>query len=82
MENRTNQIMSLETGRDYFINRQILYKGVTYYVATLVKKELAEDGTLEPEDEIVIFEEREKDGKKTVIVLEDEEIAKIILKNL
>ena len=82
MENRTNQIMTLDNNRDYFINRQILYKGINYYVATLLKEELDAEGNAQPEDEIIIFEEREKDGEKILRVLEDKDVAKAILENI
>lgn len=82
MENRTNQIMSLDNGRDYFINRQILYKGNTYYVATLLKEELDEDGTRNPDDEVVIFHQTMENGQEEVRVLNDKEVAKTILENL
>lgn len=82
MENKTNKIITLDNDREYFVNRQILYKGKTYYVTTLLKKEVDSDGSKNPEDEVVIFEENVKDGETTVRVLNDPNVAKVILEHL
>ena len=31
MENLTNQILKLKSGKNYFVLRQAAYKGITYY---------------------------------------------------
>lgn len=38
MENRTDQTIELETGLEYLILRQILYKNETYYVTAQIKE--------------------------------------------
>lgn len=82
MENKTNQIITLSSGREYYINRQILYKGKTYYVATLVDEELDKDGTEKPADEIVFFEQFTEGEKTMVIPVTDPEVIKLIAENL
>ncbi|MBQ3142560.1 MAG: hypothetical protein IJB82_03540 [Bacilli bacterium] len=80
MDNKTNKIMKLDSGKEYFINRQILYKGTTYYLCTLQKMD--EEGNRVPDDEIVLYEEYKEDGKTMVRVVEDQEIAKTIYSNI
>ena len=79
MENKTNKIITLDNDREYFINRQILYKGKTYYIATLLKKEEDPDGGKSPENELVVFEQNENG---TLRVLSDPNIAKVILEHI
>lgn len=82
MENRTNQIITLSSGREYYVNRQILYKGKTYYVATLVAEERDENGNEKPADEIVFFEQFMEGEKEMVIPVSDPEVIKLIAENL
>ena len=34
MENRINEVVELENGREYFILKQAVYQGHNYYVST------------------------------------------------
>ena len=39
MENLTNQVITLDNNQKYFILRQALYKGKTYYLAAEVTED-------------------------------------------
>ncbi len=77
MENLTNQILELDTGHKYFILRQALYKGVTYYLAI----EVTEDE--ESFTNNFLFLERIDDGGKFIVrEVTDENILSVLAKNI
>ncbi len=81
MENRTNQILHL-SGKDYFINRQILYKGVTYYVVTLLKDEVVPGEGRDPDEKIYVFRVNVQDGEDYIETETDQELIKLIINNI
>lgn len=81
MENRTNQILQLED-KDYFINRQILYKGITYYVVTLLKDEVVPGEGREPDEKVYVFRVIVEDGEDYIETVTDQELIKLIINNI
>ena len=77
MENRTDQIMELNGKDKYYILRQALYKGITYYLTSKLTDD-EEDFT----DEIIFLEKVEKDGKIFVKEVTDPKILEILAKNI
>ncbi|MBQ6284990.1 MAG: hypothetical protein IJK67_01580 [Bacilli bacterium] len=77
MENLTNQILELDSGKKYFVLRQALYKGVTYYLAVEVTED-EENFT----NNFLFFERIDKDGKFTVKEVTDENILTVLAKNI
>lgn len=78
MENLTNQILELDNDRKFFVLRQAVYKGITYYFAAEVL-ENEEDFTGE-----FIFLERKngEDESFSVEEVTDNEILKVLVKNV
>ena len=76
MENITNQILDLENGKKYFVLRQAVYKGVTYFLgAELTPDE--EDFTND-----FIFLERVGDGDLMVRKVKDRAVIDVLAKNI
>lgn len=77
MENRTNQILELTDNDKYYILRQALYKGTTYYLAI----KIAEDGE-DFTDKILFFEKIDRDGETFVKEVTDPKILEVLAKNI
>ncbi len=76
MENITNQVLDLENGKKYFVLRQAVYKGVTYFLgAELTDDE--EDFTNE-----FVFLERVGDGDLMIKKVTDPAIIEVLAKNI
>ncbi len=76
MENITNQVLDLENGKKYFVLRQAVYKGVTYFLgAELTEDE--EDFTNE-----FVFLERVGDGDLMIKKVTDPAIIEVLAKNI
>ena len=76
MENLTNQVLDIENDKKYFILRQAVYKGVTYFLgAELTEDE--EDFT----NEFAFLERVEGDGL-LIKKVTDPEIIEILAKNI
>ena len=74
MENRINEVVELENGREYFILKQAVYQGHNYYVSTEVDKSnetLTENFVVfkEIKEGTDVFLEIETDVKKLQIIL-------------
>lgn len=76
MENITNQILELKSGKKYFVLRQAVYKGVTYFLGAEVTPD-EEDFTNE-----FIFLERVGEGELMVKKVTDPAILQILAKNI
>ena len=76
MENLTNQILDLENGKQFFVLRQAVYKGVTYFLGA----EVTSDG----EDFTNEFAFLEKvDGDELLIKkVTDPKIIEVLAKNI
>ena len=76
MENITNQILDLENGKKYFVLRQAVYKGVTYFLgAELTPDE--EDFTNE-----FVFLERVAGEELMVKKVKDKSVIEVLAKNI
>ncbi len=77
MENRINQIVTLENGNKYMILHQAIYNNSNYFVCCSVDKE-----ETKLVDDFYLFEET-KDGDDTYIqVVQDANMAKFIFEHL
>lgn len=77
MENLTNQVLKLASGKQYFVIRQASYKGVTYFLAAEI--------TLDGEDftnNFLFFENVTEDGKSKVKEVKDPAILEVLAKNI
>ena len=77
MENLTNQVLTLASGKGYLVLRQAAYRGNVYYLGAEVTPD-GEDFT----NEFVFFERVEKDGKFNVKKVTDPEILQVLGKNI
>lgn len=77
MENRTNQVVELEDGKEYFVLRQIVYKGDTYYVTT----ELL-DGKEKTSEKVTVLKESVVNEDTYLTVVVDPKIIEIIYNHL
>jgi hypothetical protein len=77
MENLTNQVLTLASGKNYLVLRQAAYRGNVYYLGAEVTPD-GEDFT----NEFVFFERVEKDGKFNVKKVTDPEILQVLGKNI
>lgn len=77
MENLTNQVLKLKSGRSYFVLRQAAYKGVTYYLGAEVTAD-GEDFT----NNFAFLERVEKDGKFFVKEVTDKAVLDVLTKNI
>ena len=76
MENRINQIITTVDNKKYMILRQAIYNGQNYYVCCGV------EASSHLNENFYLLEEI-KDGEKIYVkTVEDEEMAKFILKHL
>ena len=73
MENRIYKTIKLETGSQYVILRQAIYKGENYYIAS----KLDEFNNPLP-NEISFFHEVIVDGKTSIEVLSDPDLIKYL----
>lgn len=78
MENRTNQVMTLQDGKEYAIVRHILYQGRTFYLAV----ELTEDKEDIKEDSLELLEQVMYEGQESIVKVRDAELTKVILENI
>ena len=76
MENLTNQILDLENGKKYFVLRQAVYKGVTYFLGAEVTED-EEDFTNN-----FVFLEKVGDEGLNVKVVKDENVISVLAKNI
>ncbi len=76
MENLTNQILDLANGKKYFVLRQAVYKGTTYFLGAEVTDD-EEDFT----NNFVFLEKVGTEGLKVKKVT-DENIISILAKNI
>ena len=78
MENITNKVLKLENGKNYFVLRQAVYKGVTYFLGAELDS-TEEDFT----NEFIFLEKVEKpDGSFVVKVVTDKAIIDVLSKNI
>lgn len=78
MENRTNQIMTLQDGKEYAIVRHIVYQGRTFYLAV----EMTKDKEDIKEDSLDLLEQIMYKGQESIKKVRDAELTKIILENI
>ena len=76
-ENKTNQVIELENGKEYLVLRQVVFKSETYYVSSEVKND-GEDF----DNKLLVLKETEENGKKYVSLVEDKEVLKTILDHI
>ena len=77
MENRINQVITLETGDKYVILHQAIYNNENYYACAKV----TEDGNDATED-FTLFHEIKDEDKISVEMVEDDVLARFILEHL
>ena len=77
MENLTNQVLELESGKQYFVIRQASYKGTTYFLAAEITPD-GEDFT----NNFVFFENIEENGESRVKEVKDQAILEVLAKNI
>ncbi|MBR4177766.1 MAG: hypothetical protein IKR57_00265 [Bacilli bacterium] len=76
MENLTNQVLRLEDNTRYFVLRQAVYKGKTYFLGA----ELTPDG--EDFTNQFVFLEKVDGEELEVQVVTDKEIIEVLAKNI
>ena len=77
MENLTNQVLKLASGKQNFVIRQESYKGVTYFLAAEITPD-GEDFT----NNFLFFENINEDGKSKVKEVKDPAILEVLAKNI
>ena len=77
MENLTNQVLRLANGKKYFILRQALYKGVTYFLAAQLTDD-EEDFT----NDFIFLENISEEEKMQVKKVSDPAILEVLAKNI
>lgn len=77
MNNLTNQILALKSGKQYFVLRQASYKGVTYFLGALTTSD-GEDFT----NDFAFLEKVDKDGKFFVKEVTDKAVLDVLAKNI
>ena len=77
MENLTNQVLKLANGKQYFVLRQAVYRGVTYFFGAELD-ETEEDFT----NNFVFLEKVESDGKLVVKEVKDQSVLEVLCKNV
>lgn len=77
MENLTNQVLNLKSGKKYFVLRQASYKGVTYFLGAEITPD-GEDFT----NQFAFFEDIKRDGKSLVKEVKDPAILQVLAKNI
>jgi hypothetical protein len=77
MENRTDQVIEINGKDKYYILRQALYKGTTYYLVAKVTED-GEDFT----DDVLFLERIDKDGESSVKEVTDPKILEVLAKNI
>ena len=77
MENLTNQVLKLASGKQYFVIRQASYKGVTYFLAAEITPD-GEDFT----NNFLFFENNNEDGKSKVKEVKAPAILEVLAKNI
>ena len=75
MENRINQVMELADGRKNDVIKQAIYKGNNYFVSMRLTDD-EEDVT----DEIIVFQEVEHEGQKSVQKVKDPNLFSLVCK--
>lgn len=74
MTNRINQVMELADGRKYAVIKQAVYKGNNYYVSLRLTDD--EENIV---DELIVFQEVDYKGQKSVEQITDQNLLKLIL---
>lgn len=77
MENRTNKIIKFSEEEKYFVLKQAVYKGKSYYMTVKITPD-GENFT----DEFQVLQEDNRDGKLYFSRLNDEKILSVLLKYL
>ncbi len=77
MDNYTNKILGLKSGKQFFILRQATYKGITYYLGAEVTSD-GENFT----NKFTFLERVDENGKFFVKIVEDESIINLLAKNI
>ena len=77
MENRTNKIIKFSNEEKYFVLKQAVYKGKSYYMTVKTTPD-GEDFT----DEFQILQEDNRDGKLYFSRVNDEQVLNVLLKYL
>ena len=77
MNNLTNQILALKSGKQYFVLRQASYKGVTYFLGSLTTT----NGEYFTND-FAFLEKVDKDGKFFVKEVTDKAVLDVLAKNI
>ena len=77
MENLTNQVLELKSGKKHFVLRQAAYKGNTYYFCA----EVTPDGN-DFTNAFTFFERIEKDGKFLIKEVTDPNVLALLAKNI
>lgn len=75
MENRINQVMELADGKKYVVVKQAIYKGNNYFVSMQLTDD--EEDVL---DEVVVFQEVEHEGKKSVQRVQNPDLFSLVCK--
>ena len=74
MTNRINQVMELANGKKYTVVKQAVYKGNTYYVSLRLTDD--EENIM---NELVVFQEVDYKGQKSVEKVADQKLLSLIL---
>ena len=77
MENLSNKVLELKNGKNYFIIRQALYRGKTYYFAVEVTED-EDDYT----NNFLFFERVDVDGKFSVLEVTDPKLLEVLARNI
>lgn len=77
MENLTNQVITLDNNHKYFIIRQALYKGKTYFLAAEVTDD-EENFT----NKFLFLERKDEGGEFCVEEVTDSQILSVLAKNI
>ncbi len=77
MENLTNQILELKSGKKYFVLRQATYKGTTYFLGAEVTDD-GEDFT----NEFIFLEKVDGGANFSVKEVSDSQVLEVLAKNI
>lgn len=77
MKNKINKVITLETGKKYFVMKQAIYKSENYYLVA----EVNEDGS-DIKDKFAIVHEFEKEGAEYIETVNDQKTMQVLLSHL
>ena len=77
MKNKINKVITLETGKKYFVMKQAIYKSENYYLVAEVNEDESDI-----KDKFAMVHEFEKDGSEYLEMVQDQKTMQVLLSHL